>query len=110
LDEITLFAFSVTDLDMANYNVAWVEQVNATGSQPVLTLDELWQGCLLLARSPQTFTSVISKCELEADEGNTLTRTLFFSEGPQAKLKQTISLSPGTKVRLLYFPCCLIIV
>jgi hypothetical protein len=95
---------------MANYNVAWVEQVNATGIRPLLTLDELWQGCLLLARSPQTFTSVISKCELEADEGNTLTRTLFFPEGPQAKLKQTISLSPGTKVRLLYFPCCLIIV
>lgn len=84
---------------MATYNVSWVEQVNAAGNQDVLTLDELWQGCLLLARSPQTFTSAISKCELDADDGNTIIRTLYFSEGPQTKLKQAICLSPGTKVR-----------
>ncbi|KAJ5381435.1 uncharacterized protein N7496_003863 [Penicillium cataractarum] len=82
---------------MATYNVSWVEQVNAAGNECVLTLDELWQGCLLLARSPQIFTSAISKCELDADDGNNITRTLYFSEGPQTELKQSVSLSPGTK-------------
>ncbi|KAF3396436.1 hypothetical protein F1880_007219 [Penicillium rolfsii] len=82
---------------MATYNVSWVEQVNGAGSQPVLTLDDLWQGCILLAKSPQTFTSAIAKCEFDADGGNTFTRTLYFSEGPQARLGQTITLSPGTK-------------
>lgn len=90
---------------MTDYNVSWVMPANAPGEQDVLTLDDLWQGCLLLARSPETFTSAISKCDIEDDDGNTLIRTLYFSERPQAMLKQTICLSPGVKVRLDIIKC-----
>lgn len=90
---------------MTDYNVSWAMPANAPGEQDVLTLDDLWQGCLLLARSPETFTSAISKCDIEDDDGNTLIRTLYFSERPQAMLKQTIRLSPGVKVRLDRIKC-----
>ncbi|KAJ5190090.1 hypothetical protein N7491_007867 [Penicillium cf. griseofulvum] len=81
---------------MSSFHIGWVEPVNGE-NRPVLTHDEVWKGCLLLARSPQSFTTAISSCEIESDTGNTLTRTLYFSEGPQSKMIQDIILMDKLK-------------
>ncbi|RHZ55543.1 SRPBCC family protein [Aspergillus thermomutatus] len=77
---------------MSTFNIAWIEAVNGANSHPRLSIDDLWQGCVLLARSPQLFTSAISACDIPPIASDRFTRTLHFHQGAVDKMEQEVTL------------------
>jgi hypothetical protein len=85
---------------MSTFNIAWVVAVNGANSHPKLSINDLWQGCVLLARSPQLFTSAMSACDIPSIPSNNFIRTVHFRQGPVDRMEQEITLVDRHKVLL----------
>lgn len=83
---------------MDNFHIAFTMPVNPAQVSPRLTLDDVWQGCVLLAQTPEIFTSAIASCQTESEEGVRTVRTLHFRDESMSETKQEVILIDKHKV------------
>ncbi|KAI1934197.1 hypothetical protein LOZ66_005913 [Ophidiomyces ophidiicola] len=63
---------------MSRFHVAFTIPVNDQQESTRLSVEDLWEGCRLLAFSPESFTSAISSCTVQSEAGGRMIRTLKF--------------------------------
>lgn len=66
---------------MVTVNIAYTAPINPEGATPVLTESQIWTGLKRKVKRPFEFVPVISACEVESEEGNTVTRKATFEDG-----------------------------
>ncbi|KAL6808079.1 hypothetical protein V8C40DRAFT_259910 [Trichoderma camerunense] len=99
---------------MSHFHIAFTAPVNTVQASPRLTRDDVWQGCVLLAQAPETFTSAIASCQTVLKEGERTVRTLRFRNNALPDIKQEVilvdkfkfectTLATGNKVTTVIF-------
>lgn len=83
---------------MSHFHIAFTTPVNPVQVSPRLTLDDVWQGCVLLAEAPETFTSAIASCQTVSKEGERTVRTLRFRNNALSHVQQEVILVDKFKV------------
>lgn len=79
---------------MVTINLAYTSPINPEGATPVLTEAQVWAGLKRKVKRPYEFVPVISACEVESEEGNTVTRIATFKAGlaspdaPERKVRE----------------------
>lgn len=86
---------------MSHFHIAFTAPVNTVQASPRLTRDDVWQGCVLLAQAPETFTSAIASCQTVLKEGERTVRTLRFRNNALPDIKQEVILVDKFKVRFM---------
>lgn len=87
---------------MSIFNIAFTAPANPDGASPGLSVDDLWQGCVLLAQAPELFTSAVSCCEAEETSPGRMIRLLKFRDEKIPDLKQELVLVDKHKVSVLW--------
>lgn len=83
---------------MSAFNIAFTAPANPKGPSTRLSIDDLWQGCVLLAQAPELFTSAVSCCEAEQISPGRMKRLLRFRDEKIPDLKQELVLVDKHKV------------
>lgn len=57
--------------------------INPPGVEPILTVEQVWNGLQRKARDPQRFVPAISECRIDNDQGNQVSQRVVIQAGGQ---------------------------
>ena len=66
---------------MVTINLAYTAPINPSGATPVLTESQVWTGLKRKVKRAYEFVPVITACEVESEEGDTVVRRATFQAG-----------------------------